>query len=322
MVSDKIQANEQASMAGGHIPVMLEEAIDLLNVRPNRLYIDATAGAGGHLKRICQKAGSGKDVIAMDQDSLALRKLQGNSGLLADEIKFLHANFADLKIVLSDLNISTVDGGIIADLGVSSNQLDDSQRGFSFQREGPLDMRMNINNSVTAADLVNDLSETELANIIYKYGEERHSRAIARAIMRNRPFTNTSQLATIIESVSRQRYKYKLHPATRTFQALRIAVNNELENLEIFLEQAVSLLAPGARLVVITFHSLEDRIVKRFFTHMASPCICPPRHPICTCNKKAELLIITPKPLIADEQEILANIRSRSAKLRAAEKLS
>jgi len=323
MNSDDIKTNEETSMAGGHLPVMLEEAVALLNVRPHHLYIDATAGAGGHLKRICQKAGSGKGIIAIDQDSLALHKLSVNSGPLANEIKFVHSNFANLKTALSDLDINTVDGGIIADLGISSNQLDDSQRGFSFQRQGPLDMRMNTNNRITAGDLVNDLNETELANIIYKYGEERSSRAIAKAIIKNRPFTNTSELANVVEKVVRYRgHKSKLHPATRTFQALRIAVNNELENLEIFLEQANSILTPGARLVIITFHSLEDRIVKRFFTHMASPCICPPRQPICTCNKKRELLIITPKPLIAGEQEILTNIRSRSAKLRAVEKLA
>jgi 16S rRNA (cytosine1402-N4)-methyltransferase len=322
MVSDEINTDEQMSMAGGHMPVMLEEAIDLLNVRPEHFYVDATAGAGGHLKRICQKAGSGKGIIAIDQDFLALNKLSANSGSLAKEVKFVHANFANLNTVLSDLDIHTIDGGILADLGVSSNQLDDSQRGFSFQREGPLDMRMDASSQGTAADLVNDLNEVQLANIIYKYGEERNSRAIARAIIKNRPFTSTGELSDVVGKVVRYKgHKSKMHPATRTFQALRIAVNNELENLEIFLQQAVSLLAPGARLVIITFHSLEDRIVKRFFTHMASPCICPPRQPICTCNKKKELLIITPKPLIAGEEEILTNIRSRSAKLRAAEKL-
>jgi 16S rRNA (cytosine1402-N4)-methyltransferase len=320
MVSDNLKADQENSMAGGHIPVMLSEAVDLLNISPDRLYVDATAGAGGHLKKICEKMGSGKGVIAIDQDLSALNKLRQTSGQLSDEIKFAHANFANIKSVLSDLNINTVDGGIIADIGISSNQLDDSERGFSFQRQGPLDMRMDTSQGATAADLVNDLNETELANIIYKYGEERNSRAIARAIVRNRPFTNTAQLAAIVEAAARGP-RNKLHPATRTFQALRIAVNNELGNLEAFLAEASALLSPGARLVLITFHSLEDRIVKRFFTHMASPCICPPRHPICTCNKKKELRIITPKPLIANEQEILNNIRSRSAKLRAAEKL-
>ncbi len=317
-----METKEQTSMTGGHLPVMLEQAVDLLNVRPNHFYVDATAGAGGHLKRICEKAGSGKSIIAIDQDSSALQKLRAGSGLLGNEIKFVHSNFVNLQTALSDLGINTVNGGIIADLGISSNQLDDSQRGFSFQREGPLDMRMNLDNPVTAAHLVNDFNETELANIIYKYGEERYSRAIAKAIIKNRPFTNTAQLAAVVQRVIGYRgHKSKLHPATRTFQALRIAVNNELENLEKFLEQAVSILAPGGRIVIITFHSLEDRMVKRFFTHKASPCICPPRQPICTCNKKKELLIITPKPLIAEEREILANIRSRSAKLRAAEKL-
>jgi 16S rRNA (cytosine1402-N4)-methyltransferase len=319
MTADKNKSLDEDSQAG-HIPVLLEEAVDLLNVKPQHTYVDATAGAGGHLRLICQKAGSGKGVIAIDQDLSAINRLRSRAEP-GSGIHFIHSNFADIKTVLSDLSLNTIDGGIIADIGISSNQLDDRGRGFSFQREGPLDMRMNTSNPVTAAHLVNDLDEIELANIIYKYGEERHSRAIARAIVKNRPFSTTAQLADVVQSASRGP-RSKLHPATRTFQALRIAVNNELENLETFLEQSVSLLAPGARLVIITFHSLEDRIVKRFFTHMASSCICPPRHPICTCNKKRELAIITPKPLIAGEKEILANIRSRSAKLRAAEKVS
>jgi 16S rRNA (cytosine1402-N4)-methyltransferase len=321
MAADKIKTNESTSMTGGHMSIMLEEAIEILNVRPGYIYVDATAGAGGHLKKICQKNGSGQDIIAIDQDLQAIEKLQNSADKIAKEVKFIHANFSELTGALAGLGISTINGGIIADLGISSNQLDNSERGFSFQREGPLDMRMDRDNSITAEKLVNELNETELANIIYKYGEERNSRAIARAIIKQRPLHTTTQLVSAIESVNKFR-SYKIHPATRTFQALRIAVNKELENLEIFLQQTSVLLSPGARLVIIAFHSLEDRIVKRFFTHMASPCICPPRQPICTCQKKKEFKIITPKPVTASDEEILANIRSRSAKLRAAEKIT
>jgi 16S rRNA (cytosine1402-N4)-methyltransferase len=333
MIPDQDKLDKSNSMAGGHVPVMLNEAMDLLNVRADRLYVDATAGAGGHLKKMCEIAGSGKNIIAIDQDIEALERLRSGVQDIQSEIKFVNSNFSAIKTVLSDLNIATVDGGILADLGISSNQLSDSNRGFSFLRDGPIDMRMDLNSSLSAYDLVNELEESELANIIFKYGEERHNRAIAKAIVLNRPINTTLTLANIIEStltgrghrgrIANKKHGWgnKIHPATRTFQALRIAVNNELDNLKKFLEQSATILAPGARLVVITFHSLEDRIVKQFFKEMASNCVCPPRQPICTCKRKSEFLIITPKPLRASDDEIFANIRSRSAKLRAVEKL-
>ncbi len=332
MIPNKDKSDRVISMAGGHVPVMLNEAIELLNIRENRTYVDATAGAGGHLQKICELAGSGKNIIAIDQDAAALNRLRLGSTGNQSEIKFLHSNFAEIKAVLAGFNITTIDGGILADLGISSNQLAESDRGFSFMRDGPIDMRMDLNNSLSGYDLVNEIEESELANIIFKYGEERHSRAIAKAIVRNRPIISTLALADVIEATLRSKRQghsakkrrggpIKLHPATRTFQALRIAVNNELDNLEKFLEQSATILVPGARLVIITFHSLEDRIVKQFFKKMASSCLCPPRQPVCTCNKKSEFLIITPKPIIASDEETLANIRSRSAKLRAVEKL-
>ena len=218
-------------------------------------------------------------------------------------------------------------------------QLDQPERGFSFTNDGPLDMRMDTTQPVSARELVNTLDERELADIIYRYGEERHSRRIARAIVNNRPFGTTGELAHVVSrtlGISNKGKKRRTargripgssagagekHPATRTFQALRIAVNKELESLEIFLEQCVDLLAPGAVLAVITFHSLEDRMVKQFLREKASPCICPPRQPVCTCCKKPELLIITRKPVVANPEEILANIRARSAKLRAGQKV-
>jgi 16S rRNA (cytosine1402-N4)-methyltransferase len=319
-----------------HIPVMLEESVSLLNVRKSRLSIDATAGAGGHLNKICQLRGSSDGVIALDRDLGALECLrqQAQTGPLSG-LTFVHSNFAQLAAVLARLGIDAVDGGILADLGVSSMQLAESSRGFSFLREGPLDMRMDVNNSlsVKAHEIVNSWAEADLANIIYQYGEETRSRMIARGIVNNRPIHTTLALAEIVAAVltkhghhRRRQQKFSsrkpsAHPATRTFQALRIAVNDELDSLRQFLEQAAMLLTPGARLVVITFHSLEDRIVKQFFKQKASNCICPPRQPVCTCKKKPEFLIITPKPLIASEKEVLANIRSRSAKLRAGEKL-
>ncbi len=286
---------------GGHMPVMLEEAISLLNVKPGRIYVDVTAGAGGHLQKICQLRGSGVGVVALDRDLPALERLRGQDtqGNGLSEVAFVHSNFAQLSAALANLGIDTVDGGILADLGVSSMQLEEASRGFSFLREGPLDMRMDVNNSLsaTAHELVNTLDEADLADIIYQYGEERRSRLIARQIVNNRPIDTTLALAKVVESAlrkagQRRRGRQKsgfekptVHLATRTFQALRIAVNTELDNLQQFLEQAANVLAPGARLVIITFHSLEDRIVKQFFKQMASSCLCPPRQPICTCHK-------------------------------------
>lgn len=323
---------ESAHHAGPHFPVMLREAVDLLNIHPGKIYVDATAGAGGHLCEIAKLAGPESRVFGFDRDSEAIENLRD---VVPNNVKLIHSNYSFLRERLSQEGVNTVDGGILADLGVSSMQIDDAQRGFSFLRDGPLDMRMDPTQSTTAAYLVNTLPERDLADIIYKFGEERHSKKIAKMIVQNRPFESTAKLADVVsrtlnkfQNRSRKRsspygrgFQVTKHPATRTFQALRIAVNTELESLENFLQEAVSLLAPDARLVVISFHSLEDRIVKQFLKSKASPCVCPPRQPLCTCNKKSELLIITRKPVVADEQELLANIRSRSAKLRAGQKL-
>ncbi len=318
---------EKSSVPAGHVPVLLDEAISLLNVRTDHIYIDVTAGAGGHLQQICTAQGSGKGIVALDRDLSALERLRQRYAHHKNwaGIKFAHANFADLQAVLASLDITTVNGGILADLGFSSDQLEDGSRGFSFLREGPLDMRMDVNNSSspTAHQLVNQLKEKDLADIIYQYGEERKSRWIAREIVKHRPIDSTAALARVIESCRKGHEKRSLlHPATRTFQALRIVVNNELENLQQFLKQSATILTPGARLVIITFHSLEDRIVKQFFQQMAGRCLCPPKQPICTCNNKAQFRILTRKPIIPSERELLANLRSRSAKLRAVEKLS
>lgn len=310
---------------------MLDSALALLNVRPGLTYVDATAGGGGHLTGILERMQGKGQVIGIDKDASAIARLKGK--LHSPNLKLIGSDFANVTAALAQEGVGTVSGGIIADLGISSMQVDDPARGFSFLKDGPLDMRMNINQTVTANDLVNKLSEQELADIIFKFGEERESRAIARNIVRARPLNRTSELKDVVAASlkyrARQKSKnragrYRLdasHPATRTFQALRIAVNSELESLNELLEQSRTLLSPGARLVLITFHSLEDRMVKQFFKRMASHCVCPPRLPVCTCQKKPEFLIITRKPFVAEEKEVLANVRSRSAKLRAGEKL-
>ena len=304
---------------------MLRQSLELLNIESGKTYVDATAGAGGHLKELAARTGDGGTVIGIDQDLFTVERLRQN--LSSSNIKIAHANFRDIKAVLEEYAVGTVDGGILADLGVSSMQLDNAERGFSFIREGPLDMRMDPTGAVTADQLVNNLSERDLADIIYKYGEERLSRQISRRIVEARPLHTTAELARVVSQVVGPRRKHgnrrdESHPATRTFQALRIAVNDELGAIEQFLQEAIEVLAPGARLVVITFHSLEDRLVKQILRQATMTCICPPRQPICTCSKKQTLKVLTPKPLIPDHEEILANPRSRSAKLRAGEKVS
>lgn len=310
-----------------HIPVMLEETLELLNLRPGKTYVDATAGAGGHLLRIASDTGPGSTVYGIDRDISAIERL---NGLVPGNVKLIHSNYSDMRSKLAELGVHTIDGGIMADLGVSSMQLDEAHRGFSFMRNGPLDMRMDQTRGETAENLLNTIDEQELADIIFRYGEERFARRIARDIVRQRPIKSTGQLSAIVANTLRKSQKPKFrrdqgeaskHPATRTFQAIRIAVNQELQSLEKFLDDACAMLAPGARLVVLTFHSLEDRLVKQFLRSAAVTCVCPPRQPLCTCNKKSQLLIITRKPLVAGGEEVLANVRSRSAKLRAGEKL-
>ena len=336
--------------------MLLAETLELLDVKPGRTYVDATAGAGGHLSAIYNAAqaadadgpasASAKQakIIGVDQDLGSLNALKERA---PDDVLLLHSNFRYLKEALRSTGINTVDGGILADLGVSSMQIDRSERGFSFQKDGPLDMRMDTTQSLSADDIVNKWREEELANVIYEYGEERYSRRIARRIVESRPLKSTLELSEIVsrcvprssDKKSRKNFKNDgggtggdsqnaprmahsaIHPATRTFQALRMAVNEELPALKEFLQEASDLLEPGARLVLITFHSLEDRVVKQFLKHASLSCVCPPRMPVCACNKRVEMEILTRKPLTASSQEILANTRSRSAKLRAGQKL-
>jgi 16S rRNA (cytosine1402-N4)-methyltransferase len=294
----------------GHVPVLLKEAIDFLAIRRGGTYIDATVGLGGHSYEIAKRLGAQGRLIAVDKDPAALEaarvRLRPPPELAGDwpKVELIHGSFADLA---NDQRPTTIDG-LLADLGVSSLQLDNAERGFSFQAEGPLDMRMNTQSGETAEQVVNQVDEVTLANLIYEFGEERRSRRIARAIVRSRPIRTTAQLAEIVSAAARpmNQAERRIHPATRTFQALRIFVNRELDDLRKLLEAAPQLLRPGGRLVIISFHSLEDRIVKDALREGA---------------KQGRYKLLTKKPVTASEEEIDRNPRSRSAKLRAAERI-
>ncbi len=283
------------------------------------VYIDATVGAGGHAAAILQAAAPDGRLVGLDRDESALALAAQRLAEFGQRVHLLHANFDRLSEIARQHHLPPADG-ILLDLGVSSMQFDQAERGFSFQANGPLDMRMDASASAgsTAADLVNHLPADELANLIYRYGEEPASRRIARAIVQARPLETTQALAeVIVQATGGPRWrKAKIHPATRTFQALRIAVNDELGALERVLPQAIELLAPGGRLAVISFHSLEDRIVKHYFQREGRDCICPPEQPVCTCKHKATLHSITKKPIMPSQAEIDGNPRARSAKLR------
>ena len=292
----------------GHVPVLLKEAIDFLAVKRGGTYLDATVGLGGHSYEIAKRLGAPGHLIGFDKDPAALGKaavsLQPSAVSEGDwpTVTLLHGSFAELA---NDQRPATIDG-ILADLGVSSLQLGDARRGFSFQAEGPLDMRMNPMSGETAEQVVNHIDERELADVIYEFGEERRSRRIARAIVRSRPIRTTRQLVEVVAAAARSMKHERIHPATRTFQALRIFVNRELDDLKALLEAAPRVLKPGGRLVVISFHSLEDRIVKDAMREGA---------------RVGHFRLLTKKPLMASEAEIESNPRSRSAKMRAAERL-
>ena len=293
---------------GSHVPVLLQEAIDFLNVRRGGTYIDATVGLGGHSYEIAKRLGAPGHLIGVDKDPAALEKASFElraSGFDWPEVKLLQSSFAQL---VSEQQAGSIDG-LLADIGVSSLQLDDAARGFSFQADGPLDMRMDPQSELTAEQVVNHLDERELADVIYEFGEERRSRRIARAIVRSRPIRSTKQLADVVSAAARpmNSAERRIHPATRTFQALRIFVNRELDDLKALLEAAPRILKPGGRVVVISFHSLEDRLVKDAFREGE--------------KKDMSLRVLTKKPVVASEVEQDRNPRARSAKLRAAEKV-
>ena len=302
-----------------HIPVLYHEIIEALQPHAGGLYVDGTVGAGGHAQGILEASNPDGLLLGFDLDPQALALAKGNLDSFGKRAILKQASYATLSFQLTQLGWPAVDG-ILLDLGVSSMQFDTPERGFSFRHDAPLDMRFNPQAAITAADLVNDLAETELANLIYRFGEERNSRQIAHAIAAARPILTTGQLAEVIANTVKRR-KPGIHPATLTFQALRIAVNNELETIEQVLPQAVAALKAGGRLAVISFHSLEDRIVKQFFRQESQDCLCPPRQPVCTCGHKASLKEITRKPIQPLEKEARENPRARSSRLRIAEKL-
>jgi 16S rRNA (cytosine1402-N4)-methyltransferase len=302
-----------------HTPVMIPEIMQALNVQPGGRYIDGTLGEGGHSKEILKAATPGGQVLGLDADAEAIAVATERLNEQGDGFVGVNVNFRDIRATALKHEFVPVHG-VLFDLGVSSLQLDRESRGFSFRRADPLDMRFSFDQQTTAADIVNGYAESELADVIFHLGEDRAARRIANAIVRHRPINTSLELAELIEKVNPRRGK-RTHPATRTFQAIRIAVNDELSALETSLEQAVSLLGQSGRLAVISYHSLEDRIVKNFIRKQASDCICPPGTPICQCDHLATLKVITRRPLIPTDAEIASNPRARSAKLRVAERV-
>ncbi|MEJ2208319.1 MAG: 16S rRNA (cytosine(1402)-N(4))-methyltransferase RsmH [Anaerolineae bacterium] len=301
-----------------HIPVLYEEVLAGLQVRPGGRYVDGTLGAGGHAAGILEASTPDGQLLGLDADPEAVAYARQRLQEFGQRVTFWVGNFRQMATVARALGFSQVDG-ILMDLGLSSRQLEDADRGFSFSHPGPLDMRLDRGKGQAAADLVNTLPAEDLADILWRYGEERHARRIARAIVAARPVTRTDELAELVAGTVGRRQK--IHPATRTFQALRIAVNEELAALEEALPQARDLLRPGGRLAVIAFHSLEDRLVKQFYRRESSDCLCPPEVPVCSCEHRATLTEITRKPIRPSDEEIAHNPRSRSARLRVAERL-
>ena len=309
-------------MEFSHKSVLLWECIDALNIRPNGIYLDGTLGGGGHSLEICRRLTNGR-LIGVDRDEVALEAAKKRLSRHARKVTLVHDNFENIALILDALNLDKIDG-MLFDLGVSSPQLDDGARGFSYMTDAPLDMRMDRGSSLTAYEIVNNYPKDELRRILYEYGEERYAPQIAAAIERvrsDRPIETTLELVDIIKSAMPERaLREKQHPAKRSFQAIRIAVNGELDALPPMLSGAIDHLNPGGRLAVITFHSLEDRIVKRAFQDAAKGCTCPPEFPVCVCGKKPRVRLVTRKPIVSGAAELEENSRARSAKLRVVEK--
>jgi len=303
-----------------HKPVLYHEIIQALKPENKGYYVDCTVGAGGHALGILQASQPEGKLLGFDLDPQAIALARETLAPHEQRVLLFQRSYTTLSQTLKEIHWQRVNG-IVLDLGASSMQFDTPERGFSFQKDAPLDMRFSPQAEESAADIVNTYSEAHLAEIIFRYGEEHASRRIAQAIIRKRPLRTTFELASVIESVIPRKEK-RVHPATRTFQALRIAVNRELDAISEVLPQAIQALAPGGRLAVISFHSLEDRLVKQYFRQESRDCICPPRQPICTCEHQASLIEIVRKPIQAGEAEILSNPRARSAKLRIAEKIA
>ena len=306
-----------------HRSVLLEECIEALNIRPDGIYLDGTLGGAGHSEQIAKRLTTGR-LIGIDRDEHALSAAKERLAPYAERVTLVHSDFRALDSVLERLGIAGVDG-MLFDLGVSSPQLDQAERGFSYMADAPLDMRMDQSEGLTAYDVVNLWPREELRRILFEYGEERYAPLIAAAIERTRaqgPIETTLQLADVIRSaMPPQALREKQHPAKRSFQAIRIAVNDELAAVEQMMHQAIPRLNPGGRLAVITFHSLEDRIVKNAMAQAAKGCTCPPEFPVCVCGKKPQVTLVSRKPIISGEKELTENPRARSAKLRVAEKI-
>ncbi len=302
-----------------HQPVLYHEIIHALQPQPGGHYVDGTLGAGGHAWGILDSSSPDGKLLGLDLDPQALALAEERLAPFGERATLIRASYVTLRGQLESLGWESVHG-ILLDLGLSSMQLDTPERGFSFRSDAPLDMRFDPQAETTAADLVNDLPEADLADLIFQYGEERRSRRVARAIVSARPIFTTGHLAKVVAKVTSSG-KQGIHPATRTFQALRIATNQELDAIEQVLPEVMDVLASGGRLAVISFHSLEDRIVKQFFRREGRDCLCPPKQPICTCGHKASLTEITRKPIRPSETEALENPRARSSRLRVAERI-
>jgi len=310
-------------MVDYHIPVLREEVLRYLNAGDKQLIVDGTLGDGGHTEAILQNSGPQCRVLGIDQDAEALARARKRLAPFGERVILVHGNFSEIQSILAQRNIRGIDG-LLLDLGVSSRQLDTPERGFSFRYDGPLDMRMDREAESTAADLLETLSDKELEEIIRTYGEERNYKKIVRFIRKAQgkgPLSSTASLAQILSSAAKQPRPARIHPATRTFQALRIAVNRELDHLRKALTDSLEILNATARLVVISFHSLEDRIVKQFFRDEEKGCACPPKMPVCICGKQSRLKVLTRRVVIPGAEEIHANPRASSSKLRAAERI-
>ena len=310
-------------MSKRHESVLEREILQYLNLKEDSLIVDGTLGDGGHAELILKNTGPDLRIFGIDRDMQAIKRAEERLAPFRNRVTLAHGNFSDIKTILKKADIVNVDG-LLLDLGVSSPQLDSPERGFSFMRNGPLDMRMDSMQKTTAADLLVKLSDEELTSVIKEYGEERYSKRIVRAIRKaqgQNPVSTTLDLSGIISSVTLSSRPTKIHPATRTFQALRIVVNNELEHIKTVLSDSLEILHVSARIMVISFHSLEDRIVKNFFRDEERGCICPPRIPVCSCGHKARLKVVTRRPVVPSTEEARYNPRASSAKLRVAERV-